>query len=92
MIDTITEALIPGSYRVGIHVRVGGNWFDQADVEAGMPGRPPAMAERAVSQPSDCAQLKRGIANLRGRCLIDHPHAGTVRALHAAKGGAAATD
>jgi hypothetical protein len=49
MIAAIDDAMIPGAYRVGIHVRIGGNWYDKlgrADA------RPPLLAERAVVHPS----------------------------------------
>ena len=49
MIAAIDDAMIPGAYRVGIHVRIGGNWYDKlgrADA------RPPLLAERAVVCPS----------------------------------------
>ena len=48
MIGAVEDAMIPGAYRVGIHVRIGGNWYDQADLFNGMTGRSPLLAERAA--------------------------------------------
>jgi hypothetical protein len=48
MMGAIEDAMIPGAYRVGIHVRIGGNWYDQADLFNGMTGRSPLLAERAA--------------------------------------------